>query len=420
MSVSSQVVHNQAVADETPSWDGIAYALRLLLCDFSIDLSRVGTTQRLQYEDFEIIFYHLFVLIDPNETKRRFRLICAARNQEEKTKFIESSARFINDKQLHPQRVSTNQLRMFGGEPFRRLMRSLIKAASERELERHEPSIEEQVDLQQCNNNLERLLDHLNEKSNSISSTMLELNQSMEHLRETRKSLDDSNQAIQDKWLMMSEKLALDDHLSPIEDSSIQLAKCESSISGCSNISNSNSSGRRDVSPIVRALLERLGASHSRTKSAIDRIKSIELPKEETLAPGESANKKRLSQFIREVAIKFEPSHELLSDAQQTRLNEQVKQQLIDYDQGVERLIEIWREEENRVDKELLQMANMRELFAKLEDLIPKIDITPIAPDRKEINHEVKVCDIEKILKDYPDSRYDDQEIGEITKKHFH
>lgn len=413
---SSQVNHNQVV-DETPTWDGIAYALKSLLCDFDVDLSKIGTTQRLQYEDFETIFYHLFVLIDPSETKRRFRLICAARNQEEKTKFIESSVRFINDKQLHPQRVSSSQLRMFGGEPFRRLTRSLIKAASERELERHELSIEEQVELQQCNNNLERLLDYLNEKSNCISNTMLELNQSMEHLREARKSLEDSNQAIQDKWSFMADKLAARDEriFSPTKDG-VQSATCDS-ISGSSTNNNLNHH-QRDVSPIVRTLLERLGASHSKTKLAIQRIQSIELPREETLGPGESAVRKRLSQFIREVANKFNTSHELLPDAHQTRLNEQVRQQLVEYDRGVERLIEIWREEENRLDEELLQMADMNDMFAKLEGLIPRIELKPIGP-QKNNNESVKKSEIEKILKDFPDSRYDDEEIVEITKKHF-
>lgn len=421
MSSSSQSKQS-LIVDETPSWDAIAYALRSVLCEVDIDLSRIGSTQRLEYEDVERIYYHLFLLINPRETRRKFRLVCAARNQEERNKFIESAVGFINDQQLHPQRVSSAQLRMFGGEPFRRLTASLIKAACEREMERHELSIEEQVELEQCNNDLGRLLDHLSEKMKSISSAEIRLKQSMEYLRELRERVKESNLAILDKKSCLSVKLVHAEARSSTPAPNIG----HKSISGCS-ISGSSIGGgitynhpncQRDISLIVRTLLERLGDSLSRTKLAMDRIKSIELPREESLGPGETVKPKRLSQFIREVANKFNTSHEeLKSEARQTRLNEQVRQQLIDYDRNMERLIEAWREEENRVDEGLLQMPDVRDMFDNLEGLIPKIQLTQIGP--KGSAADVNVGDIEQILKDFPDPRYDDQEIIEITKKHF-
>lgn len=115
-----------------------------------LDFELIG--QRLTYEDFEKIFHHLFFMIDPAEAKRLFRgVIFPARNKEEQDRFIDTCVRYLNNKRLSSNRVSSSSLRMYGGEPFRRLVGTLIEAANNRkreqakeleELEKYFPKIE--------------------------------------------------------------------------------------------------------------------------------------------------------------------------------------------------------------------------------------------------------------------------------------
>lgn len=118
--------------DETSSWDEIRRALSV----FKIDLEPMqgAGSQRLAYEDFERIFYHMFLLIDGPGTRRKFRLIYPASDREKRDQFIESSITFINQRRLNPQPISRSHLRAFGGETFRKLLSTIIRQVKDVEV----------------------------------------------------------------------------------------------------------------------------------------------------------------------------------------------------------------------------------------------------------------------------------------------
>lgn len=289
--------------EEAPSWDRIAAALKVLLSRFDIDLSDIRKSHRINYEEFETIFYSLFQLIDPAETRKRFRSISgAARNPEERSKFIELCSRYINDEQMVSQRVTTSQLRILGGESFRRLVESLIKTACARELERSGAEDDTAIsDLSQA-----EIAEELERELTKMQENMARYRDSVDNLRRLKQQVADSNREVAACVNRYQQSLSLDD----------------ASSSSCA------SSGRYDTSAIVRSLLSRLELSHKQTGVAMEKINAIEKPRE--AAATATADRKRLSQFIRETASKFDISQEL--EVSRTRLNEKLRQQLEDYD----------------------------------------------------------------------------------------
>lgn len=428
--------HGNSGAEETPSMDRIVRALKVVLFEFELDQGKVGTTQRLQYEEFELISYHLFLMIDPHETKRRFRSVCAARNPEERSKFIELAVRFINDKQLMPQRVTTGQLRILGGEPFRRLLDSLIKVACSSELDRSglpEPDTDDSSAL--------LLARRVQEESAKLRESMQRFRDSQEQLRELRKRTEDSARLTHDRWLGLAARNNVDvtggsggqflpgeEEVVEVEEEEEEEPSTSSAISQSTGGDNTQTSKVFDFSPVVRALLARLEKSHARQKVAMQKIRSIELPREVTTDANDSAVKKRLSQFIRETANRFTSKdlQEIPPEVHRNKLNEQYRQQLIAYDEGVEGLVRMWRQEEDRRDEELLREPKMRAMYAELERLLPKIELTPIGAQpevfeakRRDHSPAPSLEFIKEMFALFPDERYDDQEILEHAKKFF-
>lgn len=397
--------HTSCCSEETPCWHRISYAAKSLLSSkFDLDLSQIGTTQRLRYEDFELVFYHLFILIDPTETKRKFRGLHPARNQEEKTKFIDTAVRFINDKQLHTQRVASSQLRMFGGAPFRSLVTSLIRTASERELDslRGRVTIESQLEVDQCGNDLGVLVDSLAVICSSGSATRHTLHELMEQLIEMKKDLANRSQLVQDKWSSLMHRT--------------------------DGFHSSQTYSQDRVSALCQSQLSRLEVAYGETKQAIEKIKSVKLPECNTTT-GLSSTKdngqstvKRLSQFIREAKGQFDPDKELLREACGANMHEKIRQQLADYDSRTLKLIEIWREDQEKADEMLLRNPEILEKYNHLQQSIP---ILPLKPLEVDVNHDLplperpSLSDIESILKEYPDLKYDDRHIIETSRSYF-
>ena len=397
--------HASCCSEETPCWHRISFAAKSLLTSkFDLDLSQIGTTQRLRYEDFEPVFYHLFLLIDPTETKRKFRALHPARNQEERTKFIDTAVRFINDKQLHTQRVASSQLRMFGGAPFRSLVTSLIRTASERELEslRGRVTIDSQFEVDQCGNDLGILIDSLAVICSSGSATRHTLTELVEQLIEMKKDLANRSQLVQDRWSILMHRT--------------------------DGFHSSHSYSQDRVSALCQSQLSRLEAAYGETKQAMERIKSVKLPECNTTIDllstkdnGQSTVK-RLSQFIREAKGQFDPDKELLREACGANMHEKIRQQLADYDSRTLKLIESWREDQDKADEIMLRNPEILEKYNHLQQLIPIISFQPI---RVNVNHDTplperpSLSDIESILKEYPDPKYDDRHIIEISRSYF-
>lgn len=116
-------------SENVPTWEKIRDSLKDLFSTKKLtvlELDDVQVNQRLQYHEFELIFYQFFLIIDQKETKRRFRTAYPARNQDERNKFIDLAVKYINDKQLLPKKVTAQRLKTYGGEPFRSIINAMI------------------------------------------------------------------------------------------------------------------------------------------------------------------------------------------------------------------------------------------------------------------------------------------------------
>ena len=123
----------QGSLDESPSWEEIRRALSL----HKIELGETQTagSRRLTYEEFERIFYQLFLKIDPISTRRTFRLIYPAKNRDDQTRFVELAVAHINQKRILPTTLKATHLRVFGGENFRKTLSGLVKQAHDSEID---------------------------------------------------------------------------------------------------------------------------------------------------------------------------------------------------------------------------------------------------------------------------------------------
>lgn len=115
--------------ENVPSWGRIRESLKDLFASKKLtvlDLDDVQVNQRLSYQEFELIFYQFFLIIDHKETRRRFRTAYPGRNQDERNNFIDLAVKYVNDKQLLPKKLTAQRLKTFGGEPFRSIVNAMI------------------------------------------------------------------------------------------------------------------------------------------------------------------------------------------------------------------------------------------------------------------------------------------------------
>lgn len=368
--------------EAAPNWDEIKLAARvLILPKFELDLSQLGLAQRMKYEEFELLFHHLFLLIDSQETRRRFKGPYPALDQEGRARFIESAVRFINDKQLHGQRVTSSQLRMYGGETFRRLIGSLIRIASEREtaglLSRQ--SIEEQVGLEQSSASLDILADGIEAIRGNILEIEEGLRASRDALAQLKARMGESKQQADEKWHNLTRELK-------------------------------NYSSPRDqwqASNMCTCLLSRLETSSGESKSALEKLKSMRLPHCNGAANkshdrSQTNNEKRLSQFIREAKAHLN-SNQQVEESNPNRLGERMGQQLTDFDEKMTRWLEMLRDEGDQADEVLLKNSEIRERYQQLVRIFPLIGLTPMTAPESVTFDASDFDSLAKVLADFPD-----------------
>lgn len=420
-SAATTINASSSVSGEaTPTWEEINAAVRSLLSvRFNqLDLSHIGSNQRLKYEEFESLFYHLFLLIDSQETRRKFKCAPsgAPRSQEDRAKFIELAVRFINDKRLNSQRVATTQLRMCGGEPFRRLIGSLVKIASEREidsLKKRLPiealiEIEESGDSSNLRNDLEVLLNKIDEIKLNISENQQNLRDSTEKLANHRNILAEAKQQTDDKWQNLAHKLR---GFSSPRDQSQALEMCNNLLSQLETSSAE-----------AKLALEKLDQTRERIEME-ERKRQPKTDRPNKLGDNlQVSSEKRLSQFIREAKEQLNPNQDHKDELQRNNIGERIKQQLAEYDEGLARLIEFWREESDRADEMLLKDSDTLERFKQLQKIFPLIPLTPITSTTQS-EHNIKELDwniIAKVLSgNLQKSTQDCRQIIEICQSVF-
>lgn len=232
------------MTEETPKWTILRVALKSVLAKFELDLNHVGTTQRIDYTDFEKIFYHLLIIIDPNDCRRKLWSLYPARDLDGRSRFIELTTQLINDRQIGATKISSGQLRVCGGEPFRRLLCSLIKKAA-------------QVEIQ----SIERKLSNVTTQTPDVSLTELE----------------DSIVLLKSQILNKSNDL---------EHGLNELVRLENLLEMKNGIKN---------------LLDQLETSNGRVKVAVEKIKSLEIYPDFVKGSTILETSKRMSNFVNEI-----------------------------------------------------------------------------------------------------------------------
>lgn len=342
---------------KSESWEVIKVSLECLFYKHNIDLSKVGQTQRLEYEDFEKIFYHLMLITDPAECRRKFWTLYPARYPEEKSKFIRETAQFINSKQLSSSLVSTSQLRMCGGEPFRRLLTSLICEAAKVEMAAiskkqpkslQEISCNEQVDIKQVGQRLALKEAKLKEKEEKLS-------QLRDQVDEVEKKIENELGLIQSREVSNPPY-----HLNDL-----------------------NSDRLKEINSI---LIEQLEKTYERSKKAIEEIDKLPKPPK-TASPKSPSGKvdgsKRMSRVFADLQQRLISNPNFSPQTNKTSLNK-ITQRLLEYDTGVDEMISTLRDLRDRVDENLMRMPGMKEKYDFFSKLIPFIDVPPIVFPKKK------------------------------------
>lgn len=371
------------------SWEYIGCALRSLLYRYDIDLSSVGQVQRLEYQDFEKIFYHLAAIIDPAECRKKFWSLYPARDTEERSKFINETVQFINSKLLSSTRVSASQLRMCGGEPFRRLLKDLIIKAAEAEITTITKKLPECfVD---ADTDCDKLIDNYEQVGKVVTERLDLLRQSEEKLNLTHEQLDEMEREIDNKWESQVGEVFVDQ----------------------------NSCDR--IKEIHKTLVFRLEKSYERCKVASKQIKELPKPPE-NISPGTPSSKidgsKRMSHLFKEMRQRLTLSPDFTPETNKSKLINKITQRLIYYDNGIDNLVSTLEAEREKADEALLKQPEMQERCNFFRGLVPFIGCKPISFGRSQTENP-KLSDIREILSEFPDPKYDDGEIFSHLEKNF-
>lgn len=383
----------------TPDWDIIKDALNSLFANHDISVDSLGQSRRLQYDDFEKVFYHLFTIIDPAECRRKFWSKYPARNRDEQTEFINNVAVIINSSQLIPNRISASQLRTFGGEPFRRIIVALILKATE-------------IESAKLTERLETTSEQT--KETSLDEYYIRLDKSSELLKKNSKCLDDLvkkfhsynetyselEDDIQQKWLAL---MGIDEQLDISED----------------NVGHNKKT-------IFKSLLSKLEISMRKRESATKAIMAfrveVEPHKSRLNSPEKkSADAKRISEYFVNLKRRLLASPEYSPDTVQSRLINKISQRLVEYETGVDQIcldLEAEKEEAyKRTYEEIMSDPELEERYRSLENLVPSVDLKQIDFESSTME-EIDMGELRNILSTYPDSRYDVADDEEIVD-HF-
>lgn len=370
--VGYRVLFQLDKVDMAPSWEDIRVALVALLSRFDLDLSQIGATPRLSYEQLELIFYHLMLLVDSNYTKRRFRNIYPAKSKEDQNRFLDTAVQMINDKQLSQKRITISNLRMSGGEPFRSLLESVIYGAMRREQESSRKRFGCDLSLIESSNHKTNTT--LEDRLDFMEQLKQEVQDNLEEVERSRRNLETSKETVGEKMRSLSIKLDLD------------LTSCK----------------RENLQNIRKALLTRLENAAATCKANSNAILEIPI---ETLQPSEeqSLKSKRTSQLIREARVKLEASEG------ENIAPEDLRKRLAHLDVRVCSLLNRLQDKQEKANDALLEDPQNLKLYEKFQSEIPLI----LLPHDCRPN----VADLERILSYYPDPNYDDKEIVEVFKR---
>lgn len=345
---------------DAPTWEFIGLSLKLVLSRYDLDLSNLGSAQRIDHKDFEQIFYHLFMTIDPADTKRKFWSIYPSRNPEERTRFIETSLQMINGKQMSPYRASLAQLKMLGGGPFRRLLGSLIEKAAESEIQhvlKKYPGCSIEVD-----SNIDTNIKRLEKLQRDIADQLPIMKESIKKYKSLQETMNIMNHETNETLEMLN-------------------IKAFRELDGCK-------SDAKHVKEMFKSLLIRLERTSLRKNAAIQKIKQISIPVEDSfesnLPTTPNIGKKRISEYFKEMREFLALSPDCDRGDNKSKMLDKISERLKNYDDGVDNLITLWEDEQERADEAMLEIPEMRERYEFFEKLIPKISFTPISFDPVE------------------------------------
>lgn len=302
-------------------------------------------SQRLDYAVCETIFYQLILMIDPAECRRKFWGIYPSRDADERTRFIENTAQFINGKQLVPYKVTASQLRMCGGEPFRRLLTSLINKAADVEIKANIKRLKLKEEEMQISTSWEEILDKQDHTRDIIRERILEFKFVKSRLEELKEKLSDMESELKDTSNSLSEEVY-------------------------GEISSLNHYDERRLKDMYKILLVRLEKSHSRCKIAAEQIKKTP-PLEVISTPiiGFPTRKvRRMSDYFKEMRERLTSSP----------LINKISERIYHYDSRIEAIISNWENDLEKADDEFLRRPEIMEQFEFWSKLIPPLDIKPV------------------------------------------
>lgn len=367
----------------TPSWEIISIALKSLLSRYDLDLSGVGLAQRMEYSDFETIFYHLFNIIDAKESRTRFKRLYPTRNKQDEAKFIELSKDFINNMKIVDKKISSTQLRALGGEPFRKIMASVVQKAFRARL--GSPGGASSNEVPAGASKLDHLFDSL-EKSQVIKDKTSELDTATEKLNQKTELLLERRAEFKKSWDTLNAAIC-----------------CDTSFPAYTP---------ERMKEIYRSLLDRLDKSIHRIKKASNQM--VELPIDNIESPrvGRNSSVDVYREIREHLKLENSPTTTKISTTKE------ISQQLAEYDREMDILIAKWTVRLEKADEALLRDDQMRDRLKFFEDLLPAIHIEPINFESTP-TVDLKLTELEDVLKKYCDSRHDRGEMLEALKLIF-
>lgn len=373
----------------TPNWDVIGDALKSLFSKYDVDLSAVGQSQRLEYSDFETIYYHLFTIIDAAECRRKLWSTYPARNPEERSKFINNAALVINSNQMIPNRISASQLRMFGGEPFRRIVTALIMKAAET----NTASISKRLaakneDYQLPEGSLEEYCGEIEQVIKLIRLKSTDLDEAVQRFDNDQQAQIDLKEEIQERWVSL---MGIEEQLDLSEE----------------NIEDN----KKTIFKSLLAKLEGSMRSRESAKRAIAVVPKATLMKSNLESPvAKHDTSKRISEYFVNLKRCLLASPEYSPDTNQSRVINRISQRLIDYETGVDEICLNLESEKEKADEALMKNPEVQERYKFFENVIPFVNVKPIDL-KSDFGKTIDMAKLREILVKYPDTRYDDEEI---------
>lgn len=355
-----------------PTWSEIHNAL-LSIPQLSLKGSNIGemtTTQRLSSQDFEMIFYNIFLKLDPSTCRRNFRNLYPSRDKQDQARFFEIAVNFINDKHILSQRIAKNQLMMLGGEPFRRILASLIKAAIKLEIEAIKRKLSSHVEIVDSPT-LDRMHNALQWRQNLLKDKIEELMQLNKRHKQIHEDLSVKKHEIVEKWKLVSQN--------------IQPAPAQYD--------------RATMKLIYKQLLDRLERANCKFKISSHRVATIPRPPDGEVSVREE-KPKRMSQTMKELRKCLESSPEDSPCTTQVKLSNKLLHKFNELEFKMTSLLDELEEIRLQVDEDFIGQPEIFKMYQYYENLIPYIDPKPIGyvdPDGVDATSQ----EIEDILRKY-------------------